>query len=242
MAVEPVPHRFTVDEYHRMAEAGLFGEDDRVELLEGEVVETAPIGSRHAACVRRLNRAFGQRLGSRVIVAVQDPVRLGERSEPQPDVALLRLRADDYAARHPAPEDLMLVVEVADTSRVWDREHKVPLYAAAGVSGIWLVDVLAEEIEVFRRPDDGAYRDVRVVRHGDNSRPRPSTTSCSTWPTCCPRLRRGSSTRGPNYVDTTSSPAGVPAAPMDTARASSKLDRSSDESGAARSITASAAT
>ncbi len=113
MAVQPAPHRFSVAEYHQMAEAGIFGEDDRVELLDGEIVEMAAIGSRHAACVRRLTSSFYEQLGDQAMVAVQDPIRLGEHSEPEPDLALLRLRGDYYATGHPTPEDVLLVVEVS---------------------------------------------------------------------------------------------------------------------------------
>lgn len=171
VVVEPVPHRFTVEEYHRMAAAGVFGEDDRVELLEGEIVETTPIGSRHAASVNQLTELFGDRLRRRVVVSVQNPVRLGTHSEPQPDVALLRLRPDRYAGRHPGPEDVLLLVEVADTTRRWDREHKVPLYAGAGVGEVWLVDVGAEELEVFRGAEGGGYREVTLARPGETVAP-----------------------------------------------------------------------
>lgn len=150
-----------------MAAAGLFGEDDRVELLEGEIVEMTPIGSRHAACVNRLTRLFARDLDGRALVAVQNPLELDLRSELQPDVALLRVRADDYAGGHPGPRDALLLVEVADTSRRWDRERKVPLYALAGVGEVWLVDVQQEEVEVFRRPEGAGYRDVTLLRPGD---------------------------------------------------------------------------
>lgn len=154
-----------------MAAAGLFGEDDRVELLEGEIVEMTPIGSRHAACVNQLNELFSDRLRRRAVVSVQNPVRLATHSEPQPDLALLRLRPDRYAGRHPGPDDVLLLVEVADTTRRWDREHKVPLYAAAGVGEVWLVDVEGEELEVFRCPEGGGYRDVILARPGDTVAP-----------------------------------------------------------------------
>ena len=171
MAVQPAARRFTVEEYHRTADAGVFGEDDRVELLEGEIVEMAPIGSRHAACVRRLNEVFGERLRGRAIVAVQDPVRLGEHSEPQPDVALLRRREDRYTAAHPGPQDVLLVVEVADTSAAWDRERKVPLYAQAGVPEVWVVDLVAGAVHTYRGPAGGAYAEADRVGPGDHVAP-----------------------------------------------------------------------
>ena len=171
MAVQPVRHRFTVAEYHQMAGAGIFGEDDRVELLEGEVVEMAPIGSRHAACVKRLNRLFQEQAAERVIVAVQDPVRLGQLSEPQPDLALLRPRHDYYASGHPGPEDVLLIVEVAETTAAWDRQHKVPLYASAGVAEVWLVDLGAGVVEACREPAGGAYAVVRRAGAGETLTP-----------------------------------------------------------------------
>ncbi len=164
MAVQPARHRFTVHEYHQMADGGVFTEDDRVELLEGEVVEMAPLGSRHAGCVRRLNRFFSAHLGEQVTISIQDPVRLGELSEPQPDVVLLRPRPDDYADGHPGPKDVLLLVEVADTTAAWDRRRKLPIYAAAGVREVWLVDLAVGTVEVCRRPEGGgSYQDVRLV-------------------------------------------------------------------------------
>jgi Uma2 family endonuclease len=167
MSVQPARHLFTVREYERMGEVGLFDEDDGVELIEGEIVEMAPIGSRHAACVDRLNRLLSAGAGDRAIVRVQSPVRLGERSEPQPDLALLRPRADFYAAAHPGPADVLLVVEVTDTSAAWDTEVKVPLYAAAGVPEAWVVDLPAGCVHVFSQPTPTGYRDARRAGPGD---------------------------------------------------------------------------
>ena len=126
-----------------MADAGIFGEDDRVELLDGEIVEMAPVGSRHAACVNKLTQLFVERSEGRALLAPRNPITLGERSEPQPDLALLRPRADYYASGHPTPDEVLLVVEVGDTTAEWDRRHKLPLYAAAGVAEVWLVDLAA---------------------------------------------------------------------------------------------------
>ncbi|GIW50689.1 MAG: hypothetical protein KatS3mg081_0044 [Gemmatimonadales bacterium] len=155
MAVQLMKRRFTVAEYHKMAEAGILGEDDRVELLEGELVAMAPIGSRHATCVRRLNYLLSRGVGERAIVDVQNPIRLSEYSEPQPDLALLKPRPDFYAAAHPGPEDVLLVVEVAETSADYDREVKIPLYARAGIPEVWLVDLAGAQIETFRQPAQG---------------------------------------------------------------------------------------
>lgn len=168
MGIQVVKHRFTVEEYHRMGTAGIFSEDDRVELIEGEIVEMSPIGSRHAACVKRLIRLFDRGVGDRAIVGAQDPIRLGEHSEPQPDLALLRPRPDFYAHAHPGPEDVLLVVEVAETSADYDREVKVPLYARAGIPEVWLVELYAEQIEVYRQPAPHGYQEVQTVRRGQH--------------------------------------------------------------------------
>ncbi len=153
-------HNFTVDEYHRMAEAGVFHEDDRVELIDGQVVQMTPVGPRHAGCVNRLTSLLSQLGGGGATVSVQNPVILGERREPQPDVAVLKHRADGYAARHPQPADILLLIEVVDTSLEYDRSVKIPLFAQAGVPEVWLVDLSADRIEVYRNPAGGRYGDV----------------------------------------------------------------------------------
>lgn len=172
MAIELLRRRFTVEEYHRMALAGILGEDDRVELIEGEIVTMTPIGVRHAACVRRLNRLLSARIGDRAIVDVQNPICLSEHSEPQPDVALLRPRPDDYAHAHPRPEDVLLVVEVAETSAESDRAVKLPLYAGAGIAEVWIVDLTAETVEVHRGPSPQGYEAVQRVGPKQTVSPR----------------------------------------------------------------------
>ncbi len=148
MALSPTAYRFSVKDYHRMAEADLFEPDDRVELLDGRVYEMAPIGSRHAACVSRLSRLFASALGERVIVSVQNPISLDEHSEPQPDVALLRFAPDFYAGQHPGPADVLLAVEVAETTLAYDLEQKAPRYLAAGIPEVWVVDVVRDRVHV----------------------------------------------------------------------------------------------
>ena len=164
-------HRFTVDEYQRMGQAGVFHEDDRVELIDGQVVEMSPIGPRHAACVDRLNRQLSQRVSDRAIVRVQNPVVLGRHAAPQPDVALLHPPIERYAEAHPETPDIILVIEVADTSGDYDRAVKIPLYARAGIPEAWLVDLAAGIIEVFRQPQADRYGEKRVVRGGDTVTP-----------------------------------------------------------------------
>src|SRR5712692_11691964 len=133
MAIALTKRPCNVDEYHRMAEAGILTETDRVELIDGEIVEMTPVGSRHASVVKRLNALLTGRLGARAIVSVQDPIRLSKESEPQCDVVLLRPTPDFYAGSHPEPVDTLLLIEVADTSLPYDRGVKLPRYATARV-------------------------------------------------------------------------------------------------------------
>ena len=165
-------HTFDIETYHRMIEAGVFREDDRVELIQGRILDMTPIGKQHAACVKRLNALFHQHLQGRVLVGVQDPILLAsEQSEPQPDLTLLRPREDFYEAALPGPEDLFLVVEVADTSQDYDRGIKIPLYARAGIPEAWLVDLKARVVEVYRDPSLGGYRTCQRLGPGDTLSP-----------------------------------------------------------------------
>ena len=161
MSVELARWQFTVEDYSRMIEAGIFGEDDRVELINGEIIEMSPIGSAHAACVKLLNAILSQRFAGRYIVSVQDPVVLNDASEPEPDVALLKHRADFYRGSHPQARHIVLVIEVADTSVDYDRDVKIPLYAASGIKEAWLVDLTSAQVLVHDRPGGGTYRRIR---------------------------------------------------------------------------------
>lgn len=168
MAAQAVRYRLTVDDYHRMAETNILTEDDRVELLNGELFEMAAIGSRHAACVNRLSNLIAERRSDRFIVSTQNPVRLTSYSEPQPDISVLRPRTDFYASGHPGPEDVLFLIEVADSSADYDRTTKVPLYAASNIPEVWLVDLNAQEIEVFRVPSSHGYKETKRYMAGDN--------------------------------------------------------------------------
>lgn len=163
---------FTVEEYHRMGESGILREDDRVELLEGEIVAMSPIGVRHANVVRRLNQLFTTKLGGRAIVDVQNPVRLNARSEPQPDVMLLKPKPDFYSSAHPGAEDVLLLIEVADTSGDIDREIKLPLYARHNIQEVWLVDIIAETVEAHRSPSNGTYAEKVVFTRAQSLAPQ----------------------------------------------------------------------
>ena len=159
-----VPRRsFTRDDYHAMGRAGILTPEDRVELLEGEVILMSPIGSRHAACVDRLNRAFfaSGRLAGRALVRVQNPLAVSDRCELQPDLMLLVERDDDYAFAHPEPADVLLLVEMADSSIAYDRRTKIPAYARAGIREVWLVDLDHDRIETCSEPAPDGYRVTR---------------------------------------------------------------------------------
>ncbi len=174
MSVQLLRRKFTVEQYHKMAESGILTEDDRVELLRGEIIEMSPVGRRHAACVNRLVRLFTQRLGdslrdsfaSRAILSPQNPVELDDFSEPQPDIALLQPRPDFYESGHPQPEDIFLIVEVADTTAKSDREVKIPLYAEDSIAEVWLVDINKQCIEVYRTPAPSGYQNVQKFQRG----------------------------------------------------------------------------
>ena len=168
MTASPVVRRrFTVEQYEQMAVAGIFAEDDRIELIEGEIVEMSPLGPQHSACVSRLDRLFQRHLGESVIVRVQDPIRISRSSEPQPDLTIVQPRADFYAGGHPEPEDVLLLIEVADSSLSYDRDVKLSLYARAGIPEVWLVALLPQGVEVYRAPSDDGYGEKRTARRGD---------------------------------------------------------------------------
>lgn len=153
-------HLFTVDEYHKMGESGILTEDDRVELIEGELVDMPPIGSDHAGIVILLTAMLTVPLSGRALLSTQNPVRLGKRSEPQPDIAILRPRKDFYRNSHPQPKDVLLLIEVADTTVRYDREVKIPLYGRASVPEVWLIDIRERRAEVHLQPSRDGYRQV----------------------------------------------------------------------------------
>ena len=165
MAVPMQHRRFTVDEYHRMGETGILGPHDRVELIAGEIVTMSPIGGRQMGRVNTLAEQLADLVRADALVSVQNPIRLADYSEPQPDIALLRRDASRDAV--PTVLDVILMIEVADSSRNYDRLVKLPLYAAAGISEAWLVDLLGRLIERHSAPRDGVYPQVVVARRGD---------------------------------------------------------------------------
>jgi Uma2 family endonuclease len=153
----PRRHRLTVADYYRMAEVGILAPDARTELIDGEIIDMASPGSLHAATVHRLLEVFVRAVGSSASVLVQNPVRLSEYSEPQPDLALLRRREDFYSEHHPQPADVLLIVEVSDTSLRFDRDTKIALYAGHGIPEVWLVDLRGGRLVRYRAPQQGSY-------------------------------------------------------------------------------------
>lgn len=157
--------RFTVHEYHLMAEAGILHEDDRVELIEGELSEMTAIGTRHFTSVNALTRLLVREVGDEAVVSIQNPVRLNESSEPEPDVAVIRPR--DYRDSLPGPEDVLFLIEVSDTTLSYDRNVKLPLYARSGIPEVWIFDLTGEIVERHSGPSGDIYRHLDRVKRGE---------------------------------------------------------------------------
>ncbi len=171
MVPQLLPGPFTIEMYHKLGELGVFDEDDRVELLDGQIVEMTPIGAAHGACVLRLNTLLARRSSSGVAVSMQNPVVLGPRWEPQPDIAALKRAGGFGGAWLPSARDVVLVIEVADSSLERDRDLKIPRYARDGIPEAWLVDLNDESISLFRNPGPEGYSEVVTVTRGAILRP-----------------------------------------------------------------------
>lgn len=166
MTVQSLRRRFTVDEYHKMIDAGILQEDDRVELLNGEIHHMSPVDAVHVANVNRLARLLTRMIDEQAIVSVQNPVELNDYSEPQPDIALLRWRDDFYENHLPIPTDTLLVIEVANTTATSDRKVKLPRYAAAAIPEVWIVNIKQRVIEQYTQPDGKLYVNRKLIRRG----------------------------------------------------------------------------
>ncbi len=160
---EGKPRLFNVDEYYAMAEAGILAPDERVELIDGEIIPMSPMKSAHAASVYSLSYELTSQLGRRAQVRAQIPVRLNGATEPEPDIAIVRWRDDFYAHAHPGPEDIILIIEVSDTTLYQDRNVKLPMYARFGIPETWIANIQARHVEVYDLPSDGEYRRSRIV-------------------------------------------------------------------------------
>jgi Uma2 family endonuclease len=173
MTAEPLltTMRFTVEDYERMSEVGILRPESRVELLDGEIVEMSPIGPPHSSVVNRMTRLLVQRVGEQAVVVVQNPLRLVPSSEPEPDFVLAAERADFYGSAHPTASDVLVVIEVSDSSLRRDRLVKVPIYAREWIPEVWIVDIGGGRVHVHTDPADGEYRLIRTAYRGEELRP-----------------------------------------------------------------------
>lgn len=160
-------YRFTVEDYHLMGEAGVIPPDCRVELINGEIIEMSPIKSLHSGTVNLLNRLLTSILGDNAIVSVQNPVQLNDYSEPEPDLSVLKFRSDHYIRSHPGPQEVLLLIEVANTSLDTDQQIKLPLYAEAEIPEVWIVNLSDRQIEVYSKPTKEGYSQINIFRNGD---------------------------------------------------------------------------
>jgi Uma2 family endonuclease len=169
VTIEVPTRKFTVDEYYKMADIGILSEDDRVELIEGIIVEMPPTGSDHADVVDALQEALSEGIGRAGRIRIQNPLRLSDDSEPVPDIVIADYRR--YKAGHPRPEDVLLLIEVSDTARRYDRNTKIPLYAGAGIREVWLVDLTERRFHIFRAPVGGKFTETQVLARGESISP-----------------------------------------------------------------------
>lgn len=160
-------HRFSAKEYYLMGEAGVFGDEQKVELINGQIFDMSPITSRHAGVVKIIAALLAKKLGDNFIIGNQDPIRLSEFSEPEPDISILKMRQDWYTESHPEPEDVKLLIEVADSSLSRDRGIKLPLYAEAGIPELWIVNLKEDQIEIFSQPEGGKYNQLSNFQKGE---------------------------------------------------------------------------
>ncbi len=170
--IAPAPHRFSVKDYYRMAETGILQPDARVELLDGYIIDKAPISPFRGSVTTQLIQFFTDASKDRWITAVQGPVHLDDYSEPEPSLMLVRRVSDFYRKRHPQPEDVYLLVEVSDTTLEQDRNEKLPAYGRAGISEVWIVNLVDRVIEVYREPNFTGYPSKIILRAGDQAKPR----------------------------------------------------------------------
>lgn len=164
-------HRFSVKDYYRMAETGVLPPDARVELLDGKIIDMSPIGPFHGGVAKYLNKLFTAAAKGRWIMAVQDPVRLDDHSEPQPDIMLLKPAGDFYRKRHPQPADVFLLIEISDSTLETDQEDKLPAYGRAGIPEVWIANLNELTVEVYREPNFAGYGSKIVLQAGEQAKP-----------------------------------------------------------------------
>ena len=171
MGTDVTKKLFNVDEYYRMLDAGILTENDRVELIEGEIIQMSPIGNRHMSCVDRATDLFVSAFKGRAVVSIQHPLRLNKYNEPQPDIVVLKPRADYYASKSHTPEDTFFAVEVSDTTLRYDTKVKLPIYARTGVAEVWIENLQEDLLLVFRKPAGINYNTQLTLRRGDSISP-----------------------------------------------------------------------
>jgi len=164
MTTDTLHKKFTISQYYLMSETGILTENDRVELIEGEILEMSPIGTGHAVCVNRLAKVLFSSLSDEITISVQNPVRLSNFSEPEPDFAILKGQPEDYESKHPEPEDILVLIEVSDSTIEYDRTTKAPLYARQKIHELWIIDLNALVVEVYRFPSPEGYQQIQVFR------------------------------------------------------------------------------
>lgn len=174
-------HLLTVSDYHRMAETGIFTEDEKIELINGELFDMPPIGSFHAGLVTRLSRLFIRQLADSAIVTVQNPIYLSDVSEPEPDISLLKPRADDYMQSLPTAADVLLLIEVSDTSLHYDRTIKLPLYASHKIPELWLINVQEKRLDIYQQPENDYYRLHLRPKAGETIQPLLVDAASVDW-------------------------------------------------------------
>jgi len=160
----PRRHWLTVDDYYKMGEAGIFTENDHVELIEGEIIDMVPIGSQHAYLLNKLNRIFSKQIAETTLIRIQDPIRLDQHNEPEPDLALVTNK--NYSSHHPGPEEILLIIEVADSSLTYDLTIKTPLYAQHNIPEVWIVNLNNSKVHVFQQPQNNIYQNEKEIQSG----------------------------------------------------------------------------
>jgi Uma2 family endonuclease len=160
--------KFTVEEYEKMSAQGIIKPDEKVELIRGEIIKMSPMGTRHAACIYRLTQLFSRKFADLIILGVQNPIRLNDNSQPEPDLSLLIPHSDFYVSAHPQPEDIYLIIEVSDSTLDYDRNTKIPLYAEANIKEVWLVNLQEECLEVYRYPINEIYQSIQKYYRGES--------------------------------------------------------------------------
>jgi Uma2 family endonuclease len=163
---QPKQLRFSVDEYYKMIELGILKDYEKAEIIEGELIQKMPIGDRHASIVNFLNRFFVTNVSDEILVSVQNPLRISDYTEPEPDIVLADLTKFD-GKRHPRPEETLLVVEVSDTTLKYDRDTKLTLYAEAEIPEVWIVNLKNDIIEIHRKPSNGIYQIAQIFKKGE---------------------------------------------------------------------------